>query len=75
MKTVPFLNEKGEIVGTATISDDGSTAQITIDLGSNAVAELLSESGISLGYVFASGDKEPLKNSERRYFVAQKVKP
>jgi hypothetical protein len=89
MKTVPFLNTQGETIGEATISADGSHALIKIHEGREA--ELLGTSclpGLSLGYkfeveksdaggfVYTSGDKNPLKDSEgRRLFVAQAVQP
>jgi hypothetical protein len=32
-KSVPFLNQKGERIGTAIISDDGMSARILVDKG------------------------------------------
>lgn len=48
MRTVPFLNEKGEVVGSAVVSEDGTTAKITTSEPSMIVK--LSDPQISLGY-------------------------
>lgn len=88
MRTVPFLNLKGDVIGEASISANGATAIIKIDKGREA--EVLGTSclpGLSLGYkfavekseagdfIYASGDAQPLKDDGRRLFVVQAVPP
>lgn len=76
MKTVPFLNEKGEQVGTATITEDGLEADITISADGTVLKALRETTAISCGCMFSSGDRDALKGvaAERRLFVAQEVK-
>lgn len=73
MKTVPFLNEKGEQVGTATISDDGIEADITISADYEVLKSLRDMDAVSMGYYFTSGDAQPLKDDGRRLFAVQKI--
>jgi hypothetical protein len=49
MRTVPFLNEKGEVIGSATISHDGIEADVTITTSGEVLA-VLEAAAVSIGY-------------------------
>lgn len=67
MKTVPFLNQRGEQVGTATISTDGLEADITIDADYDVLKDL-ADSSLSIGFTVEVDKK-------RNVFMPHEFKP